>query len=82
MSLVISLHGKLHALHVMSLIHKRCLVASIDLKDAYCFVLSHPDCCKLQRLAWKGRVYQYTVFPYGQAFLAPSLVQNENIQPL
>lgn len=77
----LSLHWKLHALRAMSLIHKHCLVASADLKDVYYSVLSHPDWCKLQRLAWKGCVYQYTAFLYGQA-LAPSLVQNENIQPL
>ena len=59
-------HFKMETLHTaLTLITKDCLMASIDLKDAYYSVAIHEEHRKLLRFQWKGQLYEFNALPNG-----------------
>ena len=59
-------HFKMDTLYTaLTLITKNCLMASIDLKDAYYSVAIHEEHRKLLRFQWKGQIYEFNALPNG-----------------
>ena len=61
-------HFKMHSLNTAKdMMRENCLMASIDLKDAYYSVPIAFQDRKFLRFRWKGLLYEYTVMPNGLA---------------
>jgi len=51
--------------HILSLVKKDCVMAVVDIKDAYYSVPIKLEYRKYLRFKWKGRLMQYTCLPNG-----------------
>ena len=59
-------HFKMDTLeHAVKLITPFCLMASIDLRDAYYSVPIHPDFQRYLKFSWEHKLYQFTALPNG-----------------
>lgn len=59
-------HFKLEDLRTaVKLVNKDCLMATLDLKDAYFLVKIHPESRKYLRFSWNGQLYEFNVLPFG-----------------
>ena len=57
-------HFKMDSIHTaLKLITKDCWMASLDLKDAYCSVLIHPESQNVLKFSYKGILFKFTAFP-------------------
>ena len=50
---------------ILGLVTPYCLMASLDVKDAYYSVRKHPDFQKYFKVTYNGTLNKYTVFPNG-----------------
>ena len=50
---------------ILAMITPNCWMASVDLKDTYYSVRSHPLCQKYLKFFYEGSLYAYTVYPNG-----------------
>ena len=63
-------HFKMDTFRIaLKLIRPRCLMASVDLKDAYYSIPIAEEDRKLIMFQWKGKYYQFTCLPNGLSML-------------